>query len=442
MGESLGEGITLHAGDCRDVMAAMETASIDAVVTDPPYGLADLKPKVVIKALTEWLTGDRWFVPDGRGFMSREWDKFVPPPAAWDECYRVMRPGAYLLAFAAPRTADLMGTSIRLAGFEVHDSLHWVSGQGFPKAKSRLKPAHEPVIMARKPARSNPPLPGLNGCKVTHASDADRAESEGKNRHADFGSGPRGHNGVYAGMPAEDRAQYDGSAGRWPPNILLTHSADCRPAGTRDVASNARARKMLAGTDKFPGAYGDLVNDVDRAYGEPGHPETVTVWDCAPGCPVAGLDTQSGTNTNTRHMSYKRSGGEFIDGIPSQPEKDWFVTETGGASRFFPALNWDADTDLPFLYCAKAPKSERPRLPDGTAWPTVKPLTVMRWLVRLVTPPGGTVLDPFAGSGTTGHACALEGFSCILIERDPAAAELTRVRMSAPMQGELTGGVA
>src|SRR5204862_6044106 len=95
---------------------------------------------------------------------------------------------------------------------------------------------------------------------------------------------------------------------------------------------------------------------------------------------------------------------------------------SGGASRFFPT----------FRYQAKAPKSERPRLPDGTAWPTVKPVALMRWLVRLVTPPGGLVLDPFAGTGTTLQAAALEGMHAIGIERDETAAQLCRIRLGEP----------
>jgi site-specific DNA-methyltransferase (adenine-specific) len=101
-------------------------------------------------------------------------------------------------------------------------------------------------------------------------------------------------------------------------------------------------------------------------------------------------------------------------------------------------LNWDPEHDLPFLYCAKAPKSERPQAEGISAHPTVKPLTVMRWLVRLVTPPGGLVLDPFAGTGTTGQACALEGFRCVLAERDPDSAELARVRLAKPVQQQMT----
>ncbi|MBO4273115.1 hypothetical protein GSF24_21160 [Microbispora triticiradicis] len=107
-------------------------------------------------------------------------------------------------------------------------------------------------------------------------------------------------------------------------------------------------------------------------------------------------------------------------------------TGEGGASRFFPT----------FRYEAKAGAAERPRLPDGTAHNTVKPLALMRWLVRLATPPGGTVLDPFAGSGTTGEACLIEGFNAVLIELEPAHGELIKARLSKPLQPALDIGEA
>ena len=101
-------------------------------------------------------------------------------------------------------------------------------------------------------------------------------------------------------------------------------------------------------------------------------------------------------------------------------------------SRFFPV----------FRYEAKAAAHERPKLPDGTAWPTVKPVDLMSWLVRLITPPGGVVLDPFAGTGSTGEACLVEGFRCVLIERDPVAVELMRTRLRKPVQPVMFGGAA
>lgn len=221
-----------------------------------------------------------------------------------------------------------------------------------------LKPGFEPIVVARKPligtVAANVLAHGtgaihIAGTRTAHASLADLAESEAKNAHASFGSGPR-DNAVF-GADLRARAEtgdYDGSAGRWPTNVVLTHSPLVVDG---EIAGDACA---------------------DR---------------CVPGCPVA---------------------------------------ELGGAARFFGA----------FRYEPKAPPRERPR--DGdVAHPTVKPVDLMRWLVRLVTVEGGTVLEPFAGSGTTVEACLTEGMHVIAIERDPAYIPLIEARMRRPMNGGL-----
>src|SRR5699024_3653573 len=115
-------------------MNAMPPESIDAIVTDPPYGLSNTDPGSVADTITKWAGGDRDYVPTGRRFMGKSWDAFVPPPAVWDECLRVLKPGGHMVVFAGSRTHDLMGLSIRLAGFEMRDSLAWLYGSGFPKS--------------------------------------------------------------------------------------------------------------------------------------------------------------------------------------------------------------------------------------------------------------------------------------------------------------------
>jgi hypothetical protein len=190
------------------------------------------------------------------------------------------------------------------------------------------------------------------------------------------------------GMPQDAESQV--AEGRWPPNILLTHS-DCQPAG------------------------------------------------CADDCPVAGLDAQSGTLTSgtgaVKHASAKGGTKSASIGAENRPEGMPMLCygDTGGASRFFPQFAWDPDYDFPFMYCAKASPSERPKV-DGIAHPTCKPVALMRWLVRLVTPPGGIVLDPFAGSGTTGEACRQEMMKYVLIEREPDYIRLIHARLA---QGSL-----
>lgn len=128
------DAVTLYHSDALDLLRSLPSESIDACVTDPPYGLADHAPATIAQALQAWVSGDREHVPNGKGFMGREWDRFVPPPAVWDECLRVLKPGGHLLAFAGARTQDLMAMSIRLAGFEIRDGIDWIRGQAFPKS--------------------------------------------------------------------------------------------------------------------------------------------------------------------------------------------------------------------------------------------------------------------------------------------------------------------
>lgn len=351
----------IHA-DCLTALRDMPDASVDAVVTDPPYGLSNTTPAQVAETITRWVSGDREYLPTGRGFMGHEWDGFVPPPAVWDDCLRVLKPGGHLLAFAGSRTHDLMTLGIRLAGFDIRDSIAWLHAQGFPKAKSQLKPAHEPIILARKPPKGSIAANVLehgtgalnvDACRISAdpEDDLNRARIGGFSDSAIYGTS----NGY--GMRAA-------RSGRWPANVVLDESQ------------------------------------------------------------AAELDRQSGnvkTGATKPHRRDPDSSPMFKVGkwmTHSQPASE------GGASRFFKVIEYDA----PFMYCAKAPKSERPVI-DGTAHPTVKPVTLMRWLVRMVTPPGGTVLDPFAGSGTTLEAAILEGFNPIGIERDPNYLPLIRHRI-------------
>ena len=427
------QDVTLYLDKCEKVLPDLPADSVDACLTDPPYGLSELPRKQVEAALRAWLAGDRLHVPDGRGFMGQEWDRFVPPPGVWDEVYRVLKPGAYLMAFAAPRTYDLMGLSIRLAGFEVQDSIDWIFGTGFPKSRGRLKPAHEPIILAWKPAKYATELPGLDACKVAHANDADLAESEGKNRHADFGSGPRDNHVFGADERARaEQGNYDGSDGRWPPNVVLTHLVECRPAGLRQVRNHGHG----------PAARGAGGISTSGHRGQDGLTErrlpveTVEAWDCVPGCPVGELDRQSGVTKSSggkgeASMRTALGGavyGDYAHTTLGASTRAAFG-DTGGASRFFPV----------FRYEAKAPSSERPRLADGTAWSTVKPLGFMRWAARLIVPQGGTCLDPFAGTFTTAEACIVEGFPCIAIDKDEKALRLGMERLSKPIQPVLFG---
>lgn len=130
----------VHHGDCLAVLRTLPDESVDAVVTDPPYGLSNTDPKHVAETLTKWVTGDHEYTPPAKGgFMGKTWDSFVPPPAVWEECMRVLKPGGHMAVFAGARTQDLMGLSIRLAGFEIRDTLGWLYGSGMPKSHNISK---------------------------------------------------------------------------------------------------------------------------------------------------------------------------------------------------------------------------------------------------------------------------------------------------------------
>ena len=127
-------------GDCLEELKKLEDNSVDAVVCDPPYGLSNTKPQQVADVLKAWVTGDTVSVPAKKGgFMGADWDSFVPPPAVWEECMRVLKPGGHMAVFAGARTQDLMGLSIRLAGFRIKDTLGWIFGSGFPKSHNPFK---------------------------------------------------------------------------------------------------------------------------------------------------------------------------------------------------------------------------------------------------------------------------------------------------------------
>lgn len=375
----------LHLGNCLDHLEFMPDNSVDSIVTDPPYGLS---------------------------FMGKKWDYDVPAVEIWAECLRVLKPGGHLLAFAGTRTQHRMACNIEDAGFEIRDMIAWVYGSGFPKSldvskaidkaagaqrevlgekltgKARtndgwnggqqmvpvtapateaarqwegwgtaLKPALEPVTVARKPfkgtAAANVLEHGtgainIDGCRVPFAGEQDERESKQKNKHGDFGSGPMS-NKVF-GEYKKDRDNYD-PTGRWPAN---------------------------------------LIHD--------GHDWVVALF---PESSVTG-------KRSTKSQSAEVNGTNWLMGNHKSTE----YADQGSAARFF--------------YCAKASKKDRG---EGNNHPTVKPTDLMAYLCRLVTPPGGIVLDPFMGSGSTGKAAMREGFRFTGIEMDPDYFEIAKVRI-------------
>ena len=418
----------LH-GDCLDKLKELEDNSIDAVVTDPPYGLS---------------------------FMGKKWDYDVPKQEVWEECMRVLKPGGHLLAFAGSRTYHRMAVRVEDAGFEIRDQIMWLYGSGFPKShnigkavdaltktgksnpkalrevrmgddyeptgqkdykKGRmfsseiendntnqlienewegwgtaLKPAHEPIVMARKPIKGTVAqnvlehgVGGLNidGCRVQYQNGFENEFSEtylksGHSKEDDGGdvlniSGGK-RNGVYVN-----------TEGRFPANIILDEEAgkilDQQSGTTKSNKRSPKNNKKTEGT---------------LTYTPP----------------------QAIYNDNNTHADEGGASRFFYCPKVSKKERDEGLQ---GEEKIIKGRDEGQDkTSIAY----KARPSERKNI-----HPTVKPSALMEYLIRLVTPKGGVVLDPFMGSGSTGKACAREGMSFVGIEMDDEYIDIAKQRV-------------
>ena len=356
--------LLLH-GDCLALLPKFPADSVDAVVTDPPYGLEfmgkdwdgaagfrrSLNEADVGRSNAFGRTSAR--APEYRaGHLFQAWCE------AWArECLRVLKPGGHLLAFGGSRTYHRLACAIEDAGFEIRDQVQWIYGSGFPKANTVLKPAHEPIVLARKPLIgtivANVEKYGTGALNIETC----RVDSISKGPGSTPKSSVGGRRSSMAG--AMGRVDYDGSKGRFPANVIHDGSDEVLEA--------------------FPAAPGQLANAKQG-----GGTKTTNVY--------GKMNREGEASADKR---YTDEGSTNFALLPGQRR-----TDSGSAASFF--------------YQAKANKTER----AGSKHPTVKPIALMRYLCRLVTPPSGVVLDPFAGTGTTGEAAALEGFRAILIEQN------------------------
>lgn len=515
--------------DCIEAMRSMPPESVDAIVTDPPYGIGfmghewdqpgeygpvGLAEDVPLQGARRRRSQPKPESGAGHarerkplnGHGKREGARFGGPSGqdntthsirggamhagrydlsltanqrfqAWCEAWayearRVLKPGGHMLVCGGTRTFHRMAAGVEDAGFDIRDCLTWLYGSGFPKSRdaakalrsdadrrardwfllphgprraerrrslalkaavelegqavewegwgSALKPCWEPIVVARKPLTST-----LVANLCEHST------------------GGLNIDGCRIGA--------DGGGARWPANAVLTHMEECRPLGVKRVkAITGTAAGRMAGVPSA--VYGDYAGAAgagrQAGLGDADGLETVEAWDCAPGCPVRLLDEQtgelrSGANPTRRGTDKFRT---VYNPFPGEEEVEPARgADQGGASRFF--------------YCAKASAAERnaglqgrekARVDratghtDGRHWdipgsrstpranthPTVKPIELMRWLIRLITPPGGVVLDPFSGSGTTACAAVLEGFVPVGIERDPEYASIAEARIA------------
>ena len=375
---------TIHHGDCIETMNAMPPESVDAIVTDPPYCL---------------------------GFMGKKWDD-LPPSLEWAEaCYRVLKPGGHIAAFGGTRTWHRLAVAIEDAGFEMRDSLAWLYGSGFPKS-------HDVGKAIDKLAGAEREVIGHKGGRYAFGF-AEAARDHFKPYGGGGFTADPSTIGQIAAPATPEAVQWDG----W--GTALKPAFEPIVLARKPLAEKTVARNVLAhGTGAINVDACRIETDDDIAKKYPNGPGGTTFgggamaltgqWRQPSGRwpanvlldhhAAAWVDEQSGDRPSAGGAAFGVGGYGGTVGLNRDDRRELGYGDKGGASRFF--------------YTAKAPKSERPNV-DGVQHPTVKPLAIMRWLIRLVTPPGGTVLDPFAGSGTTIEAALIEGFDPVGIEMEP-----------------------
>ncbi|HDQ4579856.1 TPA: site-specific DNA-methyltransferase [Pseudomonas aeruginosa] len=362
---------TLHLGDCLQVLKTFPDNSFDSVVTDPPYGLS---------------------------FMGKRWDHDVPSVEIWAECLRVLKPGGHLLAFAGTRTQHRMALRIEDAGFEIRDIIAWVYGSGFPKSKNlngdwqgwgtALKPALEPITVARKPmagtVAANVLAHGtgalnIDGCRINPTGESRErvGEATQDQRYTDAGGtnfamkpGPRGGD----------------AAGRWPANLI--HDGSIEVVALFPADAGQAAPLATRNSDKTRNSYGAFAGSPDAHFSpHDAGGSAARFFYCAKA-------SRKDRNEGCEHMERK-------------------------------PLHWSSGSQNPGSF-----QSDGTDKTSQNNHPTVKPTDLMAYLVRLVTPPGGRVLDPFTGSGSTGKAAVREGFEFVGIEREPPYLAIAEARIA------------
>ena len=358
-------GISIYHGDCREILASLDAHSLDAVCTDPPYDLTSISKRfgTAGSAAAHYGT-DGLFQRKARGFMNKQWDGtgVAFDPATWETVARVMKPGAYLLAFGGPRTYHRLACAIEDAGFILRDCLMWLYGSGFPKSLNfdggygtALKPSYEPIVLAQKPVDKTYAenwdtwacgLLNIDACRIG-------TDSTMRSNRAEMG--------YHGGNKAPEYTT--GSAdGRWPTNVLFDEEAAAlldQQSGPRKAGGTIRGDELSRPAQH--GIYGEFRCIPNHAYNDSG-------------------------GASRFFFVAKASRSERDEGVEGLPER------SGGELTG----RRDGSAGL------QSPRAGAGRTSGGkNTHPTVKPLALMKQLLTLIVPPGGIVADPFMGSGST-----------------------------------------
>ena len=457
-----GKQYFLLCGDSVDRLKELPDNSIDSIVTDPPYGLG--KEPDAIKMLQDWIETGHHDVKSKTGFMGKSWDAFVPQPILWRECLRVLKPGGHLLSFAGTRTYDLVVLGLRLAGFEIRDQLAWVYGSGMPKALDVSKAIDKEFGLKRKVIGSKVGLPGYS-------------LSEDKGRGVYNSGGRSSEIECNITSPASKEAkQWDGWKSSLKPaqepivmarkplegtiaqNVLKWHTGalnidDCRvpietgdtkqaTAGNRTIDENGNGWGISQSGSSYLKGTGAIFTDVGRFPSNFIHDGSDEVLELFPDSNGAGKSLPQVKITGYGDKNTGTGKADYIGGdrIP-------FDAGSGSAARFFYSAKTskaDRDSGLDEFEKKKSNRlassqgggggwskdsEKNPNLPRANNHPTVKPTSLMSWLVTLVTPPDGIVLDPFNGSGSTGKAAMINGFKYIGIDLSQDYIDISKRRI-------------
>jgi len=401
-------------GDSLEVLKSMESDSLEALVTDPPYGLSKMTTENIQECLTNWLSGEKYTHKE-KGFMNKAWDSFVPSPDLWREVFRVLKPGAHGLVFAGSRTQDLMSISLRLAGFEIRDTLMWVYGSGFPKSHNiskaidkklgaerevvgfrlsqggrsqctnsvgqhlidygkkipitepateeakhwegwgtALKPAYEPILLIRKPLKGTVAQNVLeHGCGGINI-DATRVGNTGATRK--INPEKYRYQGIALSEGLNGGQKEKLNVGRFPANVMIDEHIEHEAMQRYFYCTKAGKKEREAGCEQLT------------------------------------------KKTNTELTGRKEGSAGLVRIKNGKPDANPYAGTSG-------------------------------QQPRANTHPTVKPLDLMRYLVKMVVPPSGTALDPFCGSGSTLCALALENMNGIGIELQEEYCEIAQARV-------------
>jgi site-specific DNA-methyltransferase (adenine-specific) len=436
--------LRLLNGDCLDKLKELDNNSIDSIVTDPPYGLS---------------------------FMGKKWDYDVPSVEIWQECLRVLKPGGHLLAFAGSRTYHRMAVRIEDAGFDIRDQIMWIYGSGFPKSHNvgkaidkiqnnqrqvigtnpnitsketnwqsnsmtghisntdktltkgnsigegwgtALKPAHEPIVMARKPIEGtvaeNTLQYGVGGLNI----DATRIGTTDNLNGGGYGGNNVGVATYALGdgrktLPTNKLTKDDfvQPAGRWPANVILDEEAgqilDKQSGNKKSAKRGSKYNKPTEHTNTYTPVASDYRDD--NTYGDEGGASRFFY------CPKANAkDRDSGIETDAKALRATKGG-----------TRDFNARCASCGKKFIGSPETICSCDNPI--------TDNQVFKRKNNHPTVKPTDLMKYLIRLVTPKEGIVLDPFMGSGSTGKAAMQEGMWFVGIEREKEYYEIAKQRI-------------